>query len=168
MKSMNMNPKSAAERAVSVIGYGYDLSSDIRLSYCKSGPSRSRLIVLDENIHRELVLPGGVVVPNVSKSIKCDKGERTRFRSDVVTFHQMSEQVNKELSLTGKIPSGLFNAMFSFPGSWQKDSASTKTLAYDGWFITLYNIELAKTQITLSDHVKQEVPSSWDPTVLAG
>ncbi|KAK9134699.1 hypothetical protein Syun_014029 [Stephania yunnanensis] len=79
----------------------------------------------------------------------------------------MSEQFNQEISLSGKIPSGLFNAMFEFSGSWQKDAAKTRTLAFDGWFITLYTIALAKSQIVLRDHVKQAVPSSWDPAALA-
>ncbi|KAF8413838.1 hypothetical protein HHK36_001832 [Tetracentron sinense] len=163
-----MDPQSAAEKAVSVIGFGYDLSSDIHLSYCKYGLSDSRLIELDETLARDLVLPGGIVIPNVSTSIKCDKGERTRFRSDVLSFHQMSEQFNHDLSLSGKIPSGLFNAMFNFQGCWQKDAAATKSLAFDGWFITLYNIELERYHIVLSESVKQEVPPSWDPAALAG
>lgn len=79
----------------------------------------------------------------------------------------MSEQINKELSLSGNIPSGLFNAMFDFSGCWQKDAANTKALAFDGWFITLYTVALAKSQIVLRDHVKSAVPSSWDPDALA-
>lgn len=158
----------AAERAVSVIGYGYDLTNDIRLSYCKSGPSELRLIEVGETLRRQLVLPGGVTVPNVPKSIKCDKGERTRFHSDVLSFHHMAEQFNQELGLSGKIPSGLFNSMFVFSGCWQKDISATKSLAFDGWSISLYNIELERSQIVLHDHVKKEVPSSWDPPALAG
>ncbi|KAM7500768.1 hypothetical protein LguiA_025182 [Lonicera macranthoides] len=161
------DPQSAAEKAVSVIGYGYDLTADIRLSACKAGPSGSRLIEIEQSTTKDLVVPGGIVVPNVSASIKCDKGERTRFRSDVLSFNQMSEQFNHELSLSGKIPSGLFNAMFGFKGYWQKDAATTKTLAFDGWFISLYNIELARAQISLSESLKKEVPSSWDPAGLA-
>lgn len=79
----------------------------------------------------------------------------------------MSEQFNQEMLLTGKIPSGLFNAMFEFTGSWQKDAAYTKTLAFDGVFITLYTVALDKSQMVLSDHVKKAVPSSWDPVALA-
>ncbi|KAK9092623.1 hypothetical protein Syun_027534 [Stephania yunnanensis] len=168
MNSNRLSPQSAAEKAVSVIGFGFDLSNDVRLSHCKSGSSGLRLIELDEGLGRDLVLPGGIVVPNVPKSVKCDKGERTRFRSDVVSFHQMSEKFNQELSLSGKIPSGLFNSMFGFSGNWQKDATSTKTLALDGWFITLYNIELARSHIVLSEHVKKEVPFTWDPLALAG
>lgn len=79
----------------------------------------------------------------------------------------MSEQMNQELSLSGKIPSGLFNAMFGHKGCWQNDAASTKLLAFDGWFMTLYNIELVRSHLTLSEQVKQDVPSSWDPPALA-
>lgn len=79
----------------------------------------------------------------------------------------MSEQLNQELSLTGKIPSGLFNAMFEFSGCWQKDAAYTKTLAFDGMFITLYTVALEKSQMVLKDHVKKEVPPSWEPAALA-
>ncbi|GMY37412.1 MACPF domain-containing protein NSL1 [Fagus crenata] len=163
----SLNPHFAAAKAVEAIGLGYDLCSDIRLSACKLGPLGSKLIELDQTQTRDIVIPGGVVVPNVPNSIKCDKGERTRFRSDVVSFHQMSEQFNQEMSLSGKIPSGLFNAMFNFRGCWQMDAAATRSLAFDGWLITLYNIELDRSQITLSEHVKQEVPSSWDPAALA-
>ncbi|KAG1370011.1 MACPF domain-containing protein [Cocos nucifera] len=79
----------------------------------------------------------------------------------------MSEQFNQELSLSGKIPSGLFNHMFDFSGCWQKNAADTKSLAFDGWFITLYSVALSKSQIVLHDHVKQAVPSTWDPIALA-
>ncbi|KAM1766005.1 hypothetical protein TB1_004961 [Malus domestica] len=156
------DPQSAAEKAVAVIGSGYNLCNDIRLTACKS-----MLIELDSTRTRDLVVPGGPVVPDVSTSIRCDKGERTRFRSDVVSFNKMSEQYNKEVSLSGKIPSGLFNAMFNFTGCWQKDAAPTKALAFDGWLITLYNIELARCHLKLSQHVIQEVPSTWDPAALA-
>lgn len=79
----------------------------------------------------------------------------------------MSEKFNQEMSLSGKIPSGLFNAMFLFNGCWQKDASAAKSLAFDGWFISLYNVELARSQVVLSEQVKQEVPTSWDPAALA-
>lgn len=79
----------------------------------------------------------------------------------------MSEQFNQELSLSGKIPTGHFNAAFEFTGVWQRDAANTKSLAFDGVSITLYNIALERTQLLLSDHIKQAVPSTWDPAALA-
>lgn len=88
-----MAPKNqahkAAEIAIGSVGRGYDISSDIRLKFCKGESINSRLIEIDEDDVREVVLPGGVSLPNVSKSIKCDKGERTRFRSDVLSFQQV-------------------------------------------------------------------------------
>lgn len=84
-----------------------------------------------------------------------------------ISTFQMSEQLNQELALTGKIPSGLFNMMFEFSSCWQKDAAYTKTLAFDGMFITLYTVALEKSQMVLKDHVKKEVPSTWEPAALA-
>ncbi|KAG9456949.1 hypothetical protein H6P81_001457 [Aristolochia fimbriata] len=162
-----LNPLRAAENAIESIGLGYDIASDLRLKSCKREHPDPCLIELDYDQVHDIVLPGGITIKSVSKSIKCDKGERMRFRSDVLSFQQMCEQFNQELSLSGKIPSGLFNSMFDFPGSWQKDAASTKILAFDGWFITFYTVALAKPQIVLRDHVKQAVPSSWDPEALA-
>lgn len=61
----------------------------------------------------------------------------------------------------------MFNTMFDFRGCWQNDAASTKSLAFDGWFITLYNIELERSHLTLSEKVKREVPTAWDPAALS-
>ncbi|GFP92822.1 macpf domain-containing protein at4g24290 [Phtheirospermum japonicum] len=169
-KEIALRLRAAAEEAVQCIGLGYDLTLDLRLKYCKKQQSTkdgSRLIAMDDDQVRDIAVPGGILVQNVPKSINCDKGERMRFSSDVLAFQQMSEQFNQELSLSGKIPTGHFNAAFEFTGCWQKDAAFTKSLAFDGVFITLYSIALEKSQITLRDHVKQAVPSSWDPAALA-
>ncbi|KAK8946870.1 MACPF domain-containing protein [Platanthera zijinensis] len=165
--ALKVPPQKAAEIAIASIGLGYDVAADIRLKYCKRESPDPCLIELDGDATQDIVLPGGITVPSVPKAIKCDKGERMRFRSDVLSFQQMSEQFNQELSLSGKIPSGLFNHMFEFSNSWQKDAANTKTLAFDGWFITLYTVALAKSHIELRTHVKESVPSSWDPAALA-
>ncbi|CAA6663936.1 unnamed protein product [Spirodela intermedia] len=162
-----ISPSEVAENAIRSIGRGFDICADLRLKACKPDSKEPCLIELDHGQGRELYLPGGISIPNVSKSIKCDKGERMRFRSDALPFQLMAEQFNKELSLSGKIPSGLFNNSFRFSGSWQKDASTTKALAFDGWFITLYTIALAKSQIVLRDHVRRAVPTTWDPSVLA-
>lgn len=162
--ALKLSAPEAAKVAIQSIGRGYDVSLDLRLKYCKGD---SQLIAIDQDQGRDIVLPGGILISDVPKSIKCDKGERTRFRSDVLTFQQMSEQFNQELSLTGKIPCGLFNAMFEFSSCWQKDAAYTKTLAFDGIFITLYTVALEKSQLVLCDYVKKEVPSLWEPAALA-
>jgi hypothetical protein len=48
-----------------------------------------RLVELDTARARELSLPGGAVVAGVPAGIVADKGERTRFRSDVLSFAQV-------------------------------------------------------------------------------
>ncbi|XP_034923132.1 MACPF domain-containing protein At4g24290 [Populus alba] len=159
--------KKAAEAAIEAIGLGYDLGFDLRLKYCKKNSPRLIVINDDDKQVRNMVIPGGFSLPNVPKSIKCDKGERLRFSSDVLSFQQMSEQFNQELSLSGKIPSGHFNVAFEFSRVWQKDAANTKALAFDGVNITLYSIALEKSQVVLCDHVKEAVPSSWEPAALA-
>nr|CAB3463578.1 unnamed protein product [Digitaria exilis] len=167
--ALKASAQGAAAAAIAAIGRGYDVVSDVRLKYCKGklADPDARLIDLSHDEVQDVVLPGGIKVAAVPKSITCDKGERTRFRSDVLSFQQMSEQFNRELSLTGKIPSGMFNSMFDFSGCWQKDAAATKSLAFDGWYISLYTVALSKSRILLRDHVTQAVPSTWDPAALA-
>ncbi|KAI3861204.1 hypothetical protein MKX03_021523 [Papaver bracteatum] len=116
--ALKVSPLKAAEIAIQSIGLGYDIAIDLRLKYCKR----------DTSNQGRVVLPGGISIQSVSKSIKCDKGERMRFSSDVLSFQQFS---------------------------WQKDAAN-KTLAFDGWFITLYTVALAKSQPVLRDHVRQK------------
>ncbi|CAN1829039.1 MACPF domain-containing protein At4g24290 [Linum perenne] len=166
MAASTASAKRAAEAAVQAIGQGFDLTVDLRLKYCKP----HQLITIDDQspLHRLSVpVPVGFSVAAVPKSIRCDKGDRTRFSSDLLSFQQMSEQFNQDLAISGKIPSGAFNAAFEFTGVWQKDAASTKALASDGVFITLYSIALQKSQVVLNDHIKKAVPSSWDPAALA-
>ncbi|CAH1445234.1 unnamed protein product [Lactuca virosa] len=171
--ALKLPADEAAYVAFQSIGCGYDISLDLRLKYVKgayigTNPYRMcRLIEIDEDEGRDIMLPGGILVLNVPKSIKCDKGERTRFQSRALPFQQMSEQFNHELSLAGIIPSGLFDTMFGFRGNWQKDALRTKTLALDGVFMSLYTIALEKTRMLLCDHVKNDVPSSWEPALLA-
>jgi len=80
--------ETAAVNAIRAIGRGYDVTHDLRLSYCK-GDSNSCLIQLHGGLTQDATLPGGIIIPSVSKSIKCDKGERMRFRSDVLPFQQV-------------------------------------------------------------------------------
>lgn len=83
--------KAAAESAIRSIGLGYDLTVDLRLKYCKKSPAGGdpRLIAIEDNLVREIAIPGGVCIPNVPKSINCDKGERMRFGSDLLSFQQV-------------------------------------------------------------------------------
>ncbi|KAJ4710106.1 Macpf domain-containing protein [Melia azedarach] len=153
------------ERAVSCLGKGFDLTSDFKLKYCKG---KERLVVLNETDKRDIFLPGFGSIHDVSIDIKGDKGDRTRYQSDILTFNQMSEFFNQRSSIPGKIPSGLFNSTFHFQSSsWAKDAANTKFLGLDGYFIVLFNVHIDRYPLVLSDEVRNAVPSSWDPCALA-
>ncbi|KAL4580760.1 hypothetical protein LXL04_016962 [Taraxacum kok-saghyz] len=174
--ALKLPAAEAANVAIQSIGCGYDASLDLRLKYRNrrylsdfgNNPFRNcRLIEIEEDNGRDIVLPGGLVAFNVSSSIKFDEGEHRRLQSDVLSFQQMSQEFNQKLSLDDEVPLGFFNSMFEFSGNSQKDASSTKTLAFDGVFISLYTVALEETQIVLCDHVKKAVPSSWEPALLA-
>ncbi|OAY29323.1 MACPF domain-containing protein At1g14780 [Manihot esculenta] len=154
-----------AEMALSSLGKGFDLTSDFRLKYCKG---KDRLVLLNEAETRDLLVPCFGAVKDVSIDIKCDKGDRVRYQSDILEFQQMSEVFNQKSSVPGKIPSGLFNSMFGFEGgSWAADATATKYLGLDGYFIVLFDVHIDRYPLILSDEVLNAVPSSWDPCAIA-
>lgn len=71
------------------------------------------------------------------------------------------------MSLSGKIRSGMFNDTFRLTEGWDRYASSVKALAYDGCFISLYSVEIPRSNVTLRDEVKREVPSSLDSPALA-
>jgi hypothetical protein len=179
------------EKALSSLGRGFDFTSDFRLNYCKG---KRRLVLLNEQHTRELHVPGFGAFRDVSADIKCDKGDRTRYKSDILNFNQvrfffvvivfvvvlefmthagilavqMSEFFNQKSSVPGKIPSGFFNSVFGFRSdSWATDAADTKFLGLDGYFIILFNVRIDRFALVLSDEVREAVPTSWDPFALA-
>ena len=79
----------------------------------------------------------------------------------------MARRFNEKSGISGEIPLGSFNSMFSFTGSWQVDAAATKNLAMVGHFIPLFKVHLAKVNLVLLEEVKRAVPYSWDPASLA-
>lgn len=87
--ALKASPLKAAEVAIDSIGLGYDVAADLRLKFCKRSGTDSYLIEIDRRNSQEIIIPGGIVVSNVPKAIKCDKGERTKFQSDVLTFQQV-------------------------------------------------------------------------------
>ncbi|KAG0455361.1 hypothetical protein HPP92_024653 [Vanilla planifolia] len=153
-------------RAVRSLGLGFDLASDFRLKFAKGYPNR-RLVLLDEENTADLVFPGGLTVEGVSTDISCDKGDRIQFCSDVLEFNQMSELFNQKSLILGNVPSGYFNALFNLSGAWFEDAKETKYLAFNGYFISLYNLHLRASPLVLCDEVKRAVPSSWEPAALS-
>ncbi|KAG0456532.1 hypothetical protein HPP92_024320, partial [Vanilla planifolia] len=153
-------------RAVRSLGLGFDLASDFRLKFAKGYPNR-RLVLLDEENTADLVFPGGLTIKGVSTDISCDKGDRIQFCSDVLEFNQMSELFNQKSLILGNVPSGYFNALFNLSGAWFEDAKETKYLAFNGYFISLYNLHLRASPLVLCDEVKGAVPSSWEPAALS-
>lgn len=74
------------EKALNSLGKGFDLTSDFRLKFCKG---EERLVILNETERRELIVPGFGPVTDVSVDIKCDKGDLTRYQSDILSFTQV-------------------------------------------------------------------------------
>ncbi|KAJ0093554.1 hypothetical protein Patl1_25796 [Pistacia atlantica] len=135
-------------------GKGFDLTSDFKLKYCKG---KERLVLLNE-MH-DINFPDFGSIKNVSINIKCDKGDLTRYQSDILKFNKLRNLVwatsKHDVYLmshfsvvhwswrAGKIPSGYFNAMFNLEsGSWVSDVAHTKYWRLDGYFITLLLIAI--------------------------
>ncbi|KAK7280856.1 hypothetical protein RIF29_08389 [Crotalaria pallida] len=150
--------------ALECLGKGFDMTSDFRLKFAKGD---TRLVVLDEVNKRDIIVPGRATIHDVSEDIRFDKGDRIRFKSDVLEFNQMSELLNQKSSIQGKIPSGYFNALFDLSGDWLRDAEEIKYLAFDGNFISLYNLHLTASQLILQEEVKKSVPPQWDPASLS-
>ncbi|KAF6144266.1 hypothetical protein GIB67_024493 [Kingdonia uniflora] len=155
------------DRAIQSLGLGFDLTSDFRLRFAKRSVCGKRLVVLDEENLKDIVIPGGSVVRRVSKDISCDKGDRVRFKSDVLEFNQMAELLNQNSSVQGKIPSGYFNSLFELSGAWLNDCTDTKYLAFDAYVISLYSLHLTASPLVLQEKVKKSVPCYWDPASLS-
>lgn len=74
------------ERALNSLGKGFDLTSDFKLKYCKG---KERLVLLNETHRKDINLPGFGPIKDVSIDVKCDKGDRTRYQSDILEFNQV-------------------------------------------------------------------------------
>ncbi|KAG9445029.1 hypothetical protein H6P81_016369 [Aristolochia fimbriata] len=168
---MDISMKAAGvvvvEKALGCLGRGFDVTGDFRMKFCKG---KYRVVSLNEVEKKEMHVPGFGCFPNVSVDVKCDKGDRVRYQTDILDFHQMSRVLNARSSLGGKIPNGLFNVLFGFNnsgGTWVRDAAETKCLAMDGDFITLFNLRIDRYPLRLSHQLLNDVPSTWNPRHLA-
>nr|DAD25804.1 TPA_asm: hypothetical protein HUJ06_027272 [Nelumbo nucifera] len=167
---MRMEENAAALHTVlnsiQALGRGFDVNFDTRLLYCK-GVAGSRIVEVDEDHTRDLLVYEGVVVPNVSRDINSSQETIGRRSTAICSFYEMVENFNRRAHLQGSISLGSFNFVFNFTGSKQIDAAGTKSLAMDGYFIPLCKVQLKKSQLVLQENVKQAIPSSWDPSSLA-
>lgn len=74
--------------SIQALGRGFDVTSDIRLLYCK-GATGSRLVQIDEDDTRDLVASDGVVITNVSVDIDGSPGKSGITRTPVYSFHEV-------------------------------------------------------------------------------
>lgn len=74
--------------SIQALGRGFDVTSDIRLLYCKGTPG-SRPVIVDEENTRDLVVSDGLVIPNVSVDIEVSRGKRTQETIPVCGFHEV-------------------------------------------------------------------------------
>lgn len=78
--------------SIQALGRGFDVTSDIRLLYCKGAPG-SRLVHLDEENRVDLLHPdGGVLLPDVTVDIECSQDMRSIEATPVCTFHEVRFQ----------------------------------------------------------------------------
>ena len=71
--------------SIQALGRGFDVTSDIRLLYCKGAPG-SRLVHLDEDHTKNLPLSHDLVIPNVSVDIDWSPGKRGIEMTPVCSF----------------------------------------------------------------------------------
>ncbi|XP_011019015.1 PREDICTED: MACPF domain-containing protein CAD1-like [Populus euphratica] len=164
--SVNAAAMRTAMNAVQALGRGFVVNYDTRLLYCK-GVTGSKVVEIDQEHARDLLLCGGIVLPNVSRDIKNSLVPSGRQSSGVCTFYEMLEYFNQKASLSGGLPLGCFNSAFSFTGSKHIDAAVSKTLSMDGYYIPLAKVQLMRSPLVLHENVKRAVPTCWDPPSLA-
>ncbi|CAL0306292.1 unnamed protein product [Lupinus luteus] len=155
-----------ATNALQALGRGFDVNFDTRLLYCK-GISGSRVVEIDLEHPRDLLLYDDVVIPNVPRDIRNIQEPQGRQSSGVCTFQEMVQYFNHKANILGSFALGRFNSAFSFTGSKHVDAAATKALSSDGFYIPLAKVELMKSQLILEENVKRAVPMYWDPPSLA-
>ncbi|KAK4743753.1 hypothetical protein SAY87_010065 [Trapa incisa] len=157
--------------SIQALGRGFDVTSDIRLLYCKGTPG-SRLVLIDEESTRDIELPdygvrGTIFLSKVPENVQFSKEKGMTERTDVLSFVDMAKYFNEKSGIEGSVPLGGFNSMFNFTGSGQVDAASTKSLAMVGHFLPIYKVGLTKANLVLREEARRAVPYSWDPASLA-
>jgi hypothetical protein len=77
-----------AINSVQALGRGFDVNFDTRLLYCK-GVAGSRVVEVDEEHTRDLLLYESIVVPNVPRDIKSCQEATRRQSSGVCSFPEV-------------------------------------------------------------------------------
>lgn len=75
------------QSSIQALGRGFDVNYDTRLLYCK-GITGSQLIEVDAHA-RDLAVFDGVVVPNVSRDVKCSYDSGGREGTGACSFYEV-------------------------------------------------------------------------------
>lgn len=74
--------------SIQALGRGFDVNFDTRLLYCK-GVGGSRVIEVDEEHTRDVLAFEGLVVPGVSRDVRCFQEGQSRQISGVCTYTEV-------------------------------------------------------------------------------
>ena len=85
----------AAEKAVSCLGRGFDMTCDTRLKYCKD--AGGCLVERSGVETAPLAVPGVGTVGGVPVDVKCGKGDRVRLKSGVLEFNKVTNTIHQML-----------------------------------------------------------------------
>lgn len=80
---------TAVKNSIRALGRGFDANCDTRLLYCK-GAAGSRVVEVDEQHARDLLIGDGLVVPNVSRDVKCTLESPRRESVGACGFYEVS------------------------------------------------------------------------------
>lgn len=76
------------QSSIEALGRGFDVNYDTRLIYCK-GVAGSRLVEVDEDHTRDLVVSDSLVVPNVSRDVRCSRESGGRESTGARVFYEV-------------------------------------------------------------------------------
>lgn len=78
--------------SIQALGRGFDVTSDIRLLYCKGAPG-SRLLHIDDDQTRNLEISESCVIPDVSVDIECSRGQNSNKKTPVWSFREVMNRL---------------------------------------------------------------------------
>lgn len=153
------------ERAFSCLGRGFDLTFDFRLRHCKGD---RRLVRLSETEKKSLLVPGFGPVDDVPVDIKCDKGDRCRYQSDILEFNKVECVLLISSSISFKIIFGFLGQAVSdtLLGSYRCPSSSTRNRRCPERFHQGCSTPCSGSQ-AIRGLRTQATPSTWDSTAIS-
>lgn len=76
--------------SIQALGSGFDVNYDTRLLYCK-GNGRSRVVEVDEDHTKDVLAFEGLIVPGVSRDVRCLQEGQSRQSTGVCTYAEVCD-----------------------------------------------------------------------------